>query len=63
MKYKSAKDILPQDLMDEVQKYIQGEYLYIPNAEGSKKKWGEKSGARRELTLRNNEIRALFKTS
>ena len=62
MKYKNAKGVLPKELMDEVQKYIQGEYLYIPNAEGAKKKWGEKSGSRRELSLRNNQIREDFKS-
>lgn len=46
--------------MDEVQKYIQGEYLYIPKAEGSRKKWGEKSGTRRELSIRNDSIRDDF---
>lgn len=43
--------------MDEVQKYIQGEYLYIPNAEGTRKKWGDNSGYRRNLSIRNDSIR------
>jgi Mor family transcriptional regulator len=60
MKYKNAKGVLPPDLMDEVQKYIQGEYLYIPKADGSRKKWGEKSGSRRELSIRNDKIREAF---
>ncbi|MCK8060772.1 MULTISPECIES: CD3324 family protein [unclassified Fusibacter] len=60
MKYKNAKNVLPQELMDEIQKYIQGEYLYVPKADGSKKKWGEKSGSRRELSLRNDNIRKAF---
>ncbi len=57
MKYKNAKEILPKDLMDEVQKYIEGEYLYIPKAEGSRKKWGDNSGYRRNLSMRNDSIR------
>lgn len=57
MKYKNAKEILPQALMDEVQKYIEGEYLYIPKAEGSRKKWGDNSGYRRNLSMRNDNIR------
>lgn len=43
--------------MDEVQKYIEGEYLYIPKAEGSRKKWGDNSGYRRNLSMRNDNIR------
>ena len=61
MKYKNAEKILPKELMDEVQKYIQGECLYIPKADGSRKKWGEKTGARRDLSLRNDKIRSEFK--
>ncbi|MBN2796480.1 MAG: hypothetical protein JXR88_13805 [Clostridia bacterium] len=57
MKYKKAESILPQDLLDEVRKYIQGEYLYISKADGSKKRWGEKSGSRQELAQRNRMIR------
>lgn len=62
VKYRNAKQILPQELMDEVQKYIQGEYLYIPKAEGSKKKWGDNSGYRRNLSIRNDNIRKEHKS-
>lgn len=30
MKYKNAGEILPAELLEEIQKYIQGEFLYIP---------------------------------
>lgn len=30
MKYKNAKDVLPEELLLRVQEYIQGEYLYVP---------------------------------
>jgi hypothetical protein len=33
--------ILPDNLVREIQKYIQGEYLYIPSEPGKRKKWGE----------------------
>lgn len=61
MKYKNAKKVLPKELMDEVQKYIQGEYLYIPKAEGNRKKWGDNSGYRRSLSIRNDSIRKEYK--
>lgn len=60
MDKKNAKAILPDDLLEELQKYIQGEYLYVPKADGSRKKWGEKSGTRRELSERNAKIRLAF---
>jgi Mor family transcriptional regulator len=61
LKYKNAKKVLPKELMDEVQKYIQGEYLYIPKAEGTRKKWGDNSGYRRSLSIRNDGIRKEYK--
>lgn len=36
MKYAKAKEILPQALIQEIQKYIQGQYLYIPKDESEK---------------------------
>lgn len=61
LKYKSAEKILPKELMDEVQKYIQGEYLYVPKAEGSRKKWGDNSDYRRNLSIRNDNIRKEYR--
>ena len=30
MKYKNAREILPAELIEEIQRYVQGEFLYIP---------------------------------
>ncbi len=30
MKYKNAGEVLPSELVEEIQKYIQGEFLYVP---------------------------------
>ena len=59
MKYKKASDILPDKLLREVQKYIDGEFLYIPKGQ-QKKKWGENSGGRRFYKERNEEIRGKY---
>ena len=56
MKYKKASDILPDKLLREVQKFVEGETLYIPKGRG-RKKWGENSGGRRFYKERNEEIR------
>jgi Mor family transcriptional regulator len=60
-RYKKAESVLPKELLDEIQQYIQGEYLYIPSSGGERRAWGEKSGARKELAERNRAIRADFK--
>ena len=56
MKYKNASDILPDELLKEIQKYTSGEHLYIPS-NGKRKKWGSGSGAKVFYEQRNEEIR------
>lgn len=56
MKYLKAKNILPEKLIDEIQKYVEGDYIYIPRKEGKKKAWGEKSGTKEILKDRNKDI-------
>lgn len=60
MKYAKAKEILPQHLIEEIQKYIQGQYLYIPKDEAEKKAWGENSGSKKSTALRNTEIKEKY---
>jgi Mor family transcriptional regulator len=57
MKYVNATKVLPEKLIMEIQKYIQGETLYIPKQETEYQKWGASSGGRRRLESRNTAIR------
>ncbi len=59
MKYENAKDILPSDILKQVQKFIQGTLIYIPS-DGSRKSWGEVSGYKHILNQRNRDIRNKF---
>ena len=56
MKYVNANDILPDMLIEELQKYVQAGYIYIPVKNEQRKSWGELSGYRKELERRNNAI-------
>ncbi|MHA7963164.1 CD3324 family protein [Paenibacillus sp. CAU 1782] len=56
MKYENARDILPEELFAEVQKYAAGKLLYFP-AGDDKRGWGEASGYRDQLLKRNRMIR------
>ena len=56
MKYRNASEILPDDLLKELQKYASGEILYVPS-DKNRKKWGAETGARRFYEERNEEIR------
>jgi hypothetical protein len=59
MKYRKASDILPDALLHEIQKYTEGEAIYIPRSR-PRRKWGERSGARRFFRQRNEEIRSKY---
>lgn len=59
MKYENAKDILPQSLLEEVQKYAEGKAIYIPKRTQTMG-WGEASGCRKKLNKRNATICARY---
>lgn len=59
MKYINAAEILPKQLLKELQIYIDGSVLYVPKV-SSKKSWGAASGARTFYQKRNREIQNRF---
>lgn len=60
MKYENGKDIFPERLLKEIQKYASGKLVYIPSPE-NKKDWGETTGYRKELLKRNHDIKLKFR--
>ena len=51
MSYKSAANVLPAELVKEIQKYVDGEYLYIPSR--ARKSWGSRNGAKEMFAERD----------
>ena len=58
-RYRNAREILPACLLAEVQKYIKGEFIYIPKVDDQKIRWGTKNGSRKKYDKRNSDIRDL----
>ncbi|CAM3678028.1 MULTISPECIES: CD3324 family protein [Paenibacillus] len=56
MKYENAQHLLPDDVIKVIQQYIDGGYIYIPRKAGRRTSWGERTGAKAEITRRNREI-------
>lgn len=56
MSYIKATHILPADLLEKVQEYVDGECIYIPKVLDNKQKWGTNTSIRRELQIRNKQI-------
>lgn len=52
-------EVLPRELVEQLQEYVQGVQLYIP-IKGEPASWGSKSGSRYRLSERNDEIRRRF---
>lgn len=60
MKYENGRDVFPERLLKQIQKYAAGKLVYIPAME-NKKNWGEVTGYRNQLLKRNYDIRLKFK--
>lgn len=60
MKYENGKDIFPEKLLKQIQKYVAGKLVYIPSPE-KKKDWGEATGYKKYLLKRNHDIRLKFR--
>lgn len=56
MSYKNGGEILPPNLLKELQQYIQGEIIYIPKPQNQKAAWGSKSGYKAMILHRNQKI-------
>ena len=61
MSYRKAEEILPMEIIELIQKYVDGESIYIPRKENQRKEWGEKTSIRHELQERNIKIFTDFK--
>ena len=59
MAYRNARDIFPEGLLRQIQKYVSGETIYIP-AGVEKKDWGVTSGYQQYIRERNAAIREAF---
>lgn len=56
MKYKNAQNLLPDNMLKELQAYVEGEYLYIPIRQDKKKVWGDNTDTKEILRKRNKNI-------
>lgn len=57
-RYVNAREVLPESLIREIQKYVKGQQLYIPQT--TRENWGTSTGIREELRKRNNKITEFF---
>ena len=56
MSYLKAEDILPKELIEAIQQYVNGTNIYIPSID--KKDWGSRTCSKEYYEQRNREIRS-----
>lgn len=56
MSYIRAEEVLPEDLLRQVQRYVDGAYIYVPRKPGTRRLWGQGTAYKKELEHRNRMI-------
>ena len=56
LRYVNAKDVLPPEILAQVQEYSGGALIYVPKKDEEKIGWGQKNGARIQMHKRNSNI-------
>ena len=57
MSYIKAEDILPEELIAQIQQYADGVTIYIPRKAENRRAWGHATAYKAELSQRNRCIR------
>jgi Mor family transcriptional regulator len=62
LRYVNAKDVLPPEVLSEVQKYSCGALIYIPKKDNDKAGWGQINGTRAMVSHRNLRIMEAYRS-
>jgi len=57
MQYINANDILPENLLQQIQQYVSGSIIYIPQNQARRKNWGVSTNCKNRILERNSQIR------
>lgn len=56
MGYVRAEEILPSEVIELIQQYVDGETIYIPRKSAHRQAWGAGTQIRQELSARDRKI-------
>lgn len=56
MGYRKAEEILPIEIIELIQQYVDGETIYIPRKSSHRRTWGTGTQIKQELLMRNQQI-------
>ena len=60
MGYVKAEEILPLEVIELIQQYVDGRNIYIPRKTENRQQWGTGTETKKELMVRNREIYAEY---
>lgn len=58
MGYIKAEEILPVEIIELIQQYVDGQNIYIPRRSENRLEWGSQTAIKQELAVRNHHIYA-----
>lgn len=56
MGYRKAEEILPVEIIELIQQYVDGQNIYIPRKSENRLEWGSGTAIKQELHVRNQQI-------
>lgn len=62
MGYIRAEDILPKEILELVQQYVDGQMIYIPRKSECHKSWGAGTETKKDLMIRNRQMYAEYQS-
>lgn len=57
MSYINIYDVLPKEIVEQIQNYVDGVKIYIPKKADSRKSWGTNTDTKELISSRNQQIR------
>lgn len=56
MSYINALEVLPKELVEKIQRYVDGRSIYIPKPKNKWSKWGENTDTKAYIEKRNTRL-------
>ena len=57
MSYINIYDVLPKEIVEQIQEYVDGVKVYIPKKADNRKSWGSNTDTKQLVSSRNHQIR------
>lgn len=62
MGYLRAEEVLPKEILDLIQQYVDGQMIYIPRKDGCQRSWGSGTSTKKDLECRNEQIYTAYRS-